>query len=389
MTAMRVAMLGQFPLDEARIVGGPEAVTVLLVHELARHADVELHVVTCQPRQKEHSGETASGIPLHVLCRRRMGRITFHYRDILHMRQVLRRIAPDVVHAQGMGIYAGAAIHSGYPHVVTAHGIFSREAEFAKGLASRARGILDSAYERYSVSRIKNLIAISPYVEEELLRIGGFGGQAVHIENPVADDYFKVDAGGRQATILYAGRVIPRKDLLTLLRALVYIREELPQVQLRIAGETESAPDYVRTCREFVQRSKLDTAVTFLGALTMADMVQEYARCTVLALSSRQETAPVVIAEAMAAARPVVATKVCGVPFMIEDGASGLLVEQEDADEMARVLVRVLGNPQLCLRLGRRGREMAEQRFRAQVVAGRTREIYRQLAETGTIWPSA
>jgi len=301
------------------------------------------------------------------------------------MRQVLRRIAPDVVHAQGMGIYAGAATHSDYPHVVTAHGIFSREAEFARGLASRARGVLDSAFERYSVSRIKNLIAISPYVEEELLRIGGFGGQAVRIENPVADDYFQVESDGQQATILHAGRVIPRKDLLTLLRALVHVRDELPEVQLRVAGETESAPDYVRTCREFVQRSKLDTSVTFLGALTMAEMVQEYAQCAVLALSSRQETAPVVIAEAMAAARPVVATRVCGVPSMVEDGATGLLVEQGDAGKMARALVRILSSPQLCLRLGRRGREMAELRFRARVVAGSTREVYRQLVETGTI----
>lgn len=379
---MRVAMLGQYPLDESRIVGGPEGVMVPLLQGLARFSDLDVHVVTCQPKVEERLGQTASGWPLHIIKRMRLGRITLHIRDRANMKRTLRRIAPDVVHAQGMGLYAAAAADSPYPHAVTMHGIFSREAELARGLSSRLRGFMDSAFERYCVLRAKNLIAISPYVEEELARIGGFKGEIFRIENPVADAYFGVNGEGEDGAVLYVGRVIPRKDLLTLLRALVIVRSEMPRVQLRVAGETESSPAYVEACRQFVEQQALGRAVQFLGSLSRDEMVEEYARCSVLALSSKQETAPVVVAEAMASARAVIATRVCGVPDMVEDGLSGLLVDYGDVDGMADALVRVLRDRELRTRMGRHGRVLAEQRFGLDAVARRTWQVYHRVATT-------
>lgn len=296
------------------------------------------------------------------------------------MLRKLQHLAPDVVHAQGMGIYAAAAAHSGYPHVATAHGIFFREAEFATALASRFRGFMDSVYERYCLARVKNLVSISPYVEEELVGTRGFRGRVYPIENPVDDVFFTVNGQGEQAILLYAGRVLPRKGLLNLLRALVEVRQAMPQVCLRVAGETESAADYVEACRQFIEQQALDSAVAFLGSLTMEQMVEEYGRCAALALPSKQETAPIVVAEAMAAGRAVVATRVCGVPYMVEDGVSGLLVDHGDVAALASALQLVLRDRQLQLEMGRRGRQMAEARFRADVVARETRQVYCELA---------
>ena len=377
---MRVAMLGQYPLDEARIMGGVEAVMVPLLRGLARFDDLEVHVVTCQPGV-EGLGTTGSGWPLHILKRRRLGRLTFHTRDVSSIRHTLFHLSPDVVHAQGMGIYAAAAAHSPYPHVVTTHGIFFREAEFAAGLAARWRGFMDSTYERYCLARVRNLISISPYVEEELIRIGGFQGRVYRIENPVDDSFFTVNDRGEEATVLYVGRVIVRKNLLDLLRALVEVKETLPEVRLRVAGETESDPAYVEACHRFIAQQALDAAVTFLGPLTMEEMAQEYARCAVVALPSKQETAPVVVAEAMAAGRPVVATRVCGVPYMVEDDSSGLLVDHGNVAGLAAALVRILCDHRLRVQMGQRGRELAEARFRADVVAHQTHQVYLQLAK--------
>ncbi len=377
---MRVAMLAQYPLDESCIVGGPEAVVVALLRGLRRYQDLEVHVLTCQPGVEDGLAETMVGWPLHILERKRMGRVTFHVRDVSSMGRALRRLQPDVIHAQGMGIYAAAAMHSPYPHVVTTHGIFSREAAFATGPGSRLRGLMDSVFERYCLSRVQNLISISPYVNEEVARLGGFKGRIFDVDNPVADAYFEVNTRGEESTILFAGRVLPRKDLLGLLHALTKVRREIPKVRLRVAGETQSASDYVETCRQFIQQQGLGTAVTFCESLSMEDMVQEYARCTLLALSSKQETAPVVVAEAMAAGRPVVATRVCGVPYMVDDGVSGLLVNYGDVDGLASALIRVLGDHKLRLQMGRHGRKMAEARYRVDAVARKTRQVYEQLA---------
>jgi glycosyltransferase involved in cell wall biosynthesis len=227
---------------------------------------------------------------------------------------------------------------------------------------------------------VNSLVSISPYVEEELVQTTGFQGRVYRIENPVDDIFFTVNRQGEEATILYAGRVLPRKGLLYLLRALVKVRQAMPRVCLRVAGETESAAAYFEACHQFIKQQALDSAVVFLGSLTMEQMVEEYARCTVFALPSKQETAPVVVAEAMAAGRPVVATRVCGVPYLVEDGVSGLLVPYGDIDGLASALLRVLRDSQLRMQMGQRGREMAETRFRPHEVARATRQLYLQLA---------
>ncbi len=108
-------------------------------------------------------------------------------------------------------------------------------------------------------------------------------------------------------------------------------------------------------------------------------MVEEYARCAVLALTSKQETAPVAVAEAMAAARPVVATRVCGVPYMVEEGRSGLLVEYGDTHALAQALTRVLTDEAQRARMGRRAREIAQARFRTDYIAAETHSVYQQI----------
>ncbi|MGQ9492138.1 MAG: glycosyltransferase family 4 protein [Anaerolineae bacterium] len=380
---MRVAMLGQYPLDEHRIVGGIEAVLVPLLRALSRFNDLELYIVTCQPGVKDSLSVTPAGWPLHVLERKRFGRLMFHIREVSAIQRALQYISPDIVHAHGLGIYAVAAARSPYAHVVTVHGIISREAIFVQGVAARLRAFLDSVYARYCLTQVKNFISINPYVEQELAHLGNFRGAVYRIANPVHDVFFTVKGNGEEATILYAGRVIPRKNLLDLLQALILVRKEVAQAQLRVAGEAESDPTYVGLCRRFLVQHDLDNAVTFLGSLSTQQMAQEYERCAVLALPSKQETAPVAVAEAMAAGRPVVATRVCGMPYMVEDGVSGLLVNEGDIYGLAEALIRLLSNPILRRQMGRRGRELAWSLFRSDLVAQQTYQLYVQLVNSG------
>lgn len=380
---MRVAMLAQYPLHEEQIIGGVEAVVLPLLQALSHLGDLELHVVTCQPGIDSKLSITQTGCPLHVLRRRRFGRLVFHIRDVSNIQRELRSISPDIVHAHGLGLYAAAACQSPYAHVVTLHGMIHREAAFARGSIGHVRAFLDSVYARYCLARVKNLISINPYVKEEIAHLGGFQGRIYEIENPVDDVFFTVKGNDEATTILYAGRVIPRKNLLDLLRALVIVRKGIANVQLRIAGETQSDPAYVALCRQFITQNGLGDAVTFLGSLTTQQMAREYERCAVLALPSKQETAPVTIAEAMAAGRPVVATRICGMQYMVEDGISGFLVDKGNISGLADALLQLLNDPSLRRQMGQRGKEAAWSRFRSDLVAQRTYHTYLQVVESG------
>lgn len=390
---MRIAMLGQYPLDETRIVGGVEAVMVPLLRALQSYSDLELHVITCQPGFSCELRQTASGFPLYLLERHRFGRLTFHHRDVSSLRCAVDRIGPDLVHAQGTGLYTLAAVGAPCPHVATAHGLVFREfAALSRTrvdtpgllprLTARARGELDSYYERHALARVRNLISISPYVEQTILALGerfpsqAFRGRIFPIENPVDDRFFTAGELRNEPTILYVGRVIPRKGLLELLKAFALVCAEFPAAHLRIAGETDASPEYFEACRQLVAANHLQAAVSFLGSLTMDQLVDEYQNCALVALPSLQETSPVAVAEAMAAGRAVITNRACGMPYLVEDGQSGLLLDFGDTEGWADALRRLLADPDSRDRMGSRGRIIAEQRFRPAVVAAATRAAY-------------
>ncbi len=153
----------------------------------------------------------------------------------------------------------------------------------------------------------------------------------------------------------------------------------MPSARLRIAGECDSEAEYAAEVREFVRRAGIEDRVDFLGALPEERVLEEFSRATLLALPSAQETTPMVVAQAMAAAKPVVATPVGGVAEMVRDGASGFLVPVGDADALAEAMLKILEDRDLRAQLGREGRRLAEENYRAEVVARRTYEVYRRM----------
>ncbi len=163
----------------------------------------------------------------------------------------------------------------------------------------------------------------------------------------------------RIPTIVSVGRLqAPQKDFLTLIRALALLpRDSFHAV---IIGE---GPD----------RAMLDQEVRGLGlartvelAGERGDVPQLLAAADVFTLATTYESLPLSIIEAMAAALPVVASSVGGIPELVVDGETGLLVPPRDARALADALQRLLADPGLRARMGRASRARAEARFDLQ-----------------------
>jgi spore coat protein SA len=194
------------------------------------------------------------------------------------------------------------------------------------------------------------------------------------IENPVADVFFDPTPATNPHRILFAGRLIRRKGLHHLLPALQLARRDVPGVELVLAGEMESESDYVASLRAFAAEHSLP--VQFLGPLSTPEMVEQYRACAFTVLPSKQETAPVVIEEAMAMGRAVIATRAGGVPAMIEHERTGLLVDYGDVGGLAASMTRLLREPGLAAQMGQQAHEQAVRRFRGDAVARQTYEAY-------------
>jgi glycosyltransferase involved in cell wall biosynthesis len=237
------------------------------------------------------------------------------------------------------------------------------------------RGWLYNYVESSVLRRARHVILISPYVAEWLQPWSR--ARTYAIENPVDERFFSLDsredAGGG---VLFVGNLSPRKGLFHLLRAFARVAQAQPKARLTIVGKAREEAFLARLKAE-AHSLGLAEKVEFTGQVAEERLLALYRACDVLALPSVEETSPVVIAQAMAAGKPVVATRVGGVPYMVHEGETGYLVEYGDDDTLAERLIRLLGDATLCRRMGKAARKEARARFALAGVAQRTLTAYR------------
>lgn len=367
-------MLSPFPLDWEHAHGGVESTVMYLLDGLAGRVDVQVHVVTSLPSVRSPQSRTRGAVRITYLPRLPWGRAVGYAGDFRAIRRIVEQEQPDLVHGQGTTFYAGAALASGAPAVITAHGVAFREVAYLHGVFQRARGLWDAWYERRCLRRTRYLIAIAPYVAREFAR--RTRARVWFVPNAISERFFDLPRAPEPQTVLFAGVVSPRKAVCELVQAVAVVRKTVPDVRLRIAGSLRQFPDYVARVRRLVAEQGMEDSVQFLGALPEMGVLEEYARAAVLALPSWQETLPAAVAQAMAAGVPVVSTAVGGVPDIIRDGETGLLVPPGDVPGLADALARALTDAPRARSLAEAARGYAEENFRGRVVAQRVLDVY-------------
>ena len=118
------------------------------------------------------------------------------------------------------------------------------------------------------------------------------------------------------------------------------MRPQTP-IEVVLAGSLDNT-EYVAEVKRAVAQQGLSDCFVFKGLLNETEVLDEFSRCALLVLPSYQETAPMVIQQAMACGVPVVATRICGVPDQVTDGVTGLLYEPHDVKTLAGHLERLL-----------------------------------------------
>lgn len=375
---LRVALVALYPAPGAKAPGGVRTVVQSIVRGLQACDDLEIHVIHCHADISASAEVTSGRTQIHYIAMPKRRLVPNTLASIPRVERLLRQVRPDVVNTHAAH-YTVAALRAGFPTVFTIHGVMHREAEvYTSTLFDRTRLLLEKWLDGYAVRHVRDIVAISPYVLEEYR--GRTSARFHRIDNPLAPEFFTIPnlESENEHHLLYAGTVDERKNLLDLLRALAIVRQQIPTIQLRVAGRTTSPP-YAEKVRRFVAEQGLAPNVEFLGLLDKEQLLQEYARCAVVVLASRQETMPMAVIEAMAAGKPVVATRVGGVPELVEDGSSGYTVALGDVEGLARHILELLDSVALRQRLGQRARQLAG-RFQLETVAAQYRQLYYQVA---------
>lgn len=370
---MKVMMLGPFPYSPDRIDGGVAAAVTYLARALVQQSGLELTGVRVAGHASGASGAASSlGWPVIDLPLGSGSISTLFWRQKRRFREIVDHYRPDIVHAQGADLSGLLAVQSKVPAVITVHGVLGECARLQSDPIVRARDLAQSFLtEGPSVRGASDIISISPYVADYYRT--RLKGRVHDIPNAVSQQFFAVRRAPERGRLLFAGRISKGKGVLDLVRAVGLAPDGV--AQLVLAGGT---PDRVfeDEVRREVTRLGLGSRVRFAGLLDEPALLDEFARAEALVLPSYQETAPMVIQQAMAAGLPVLATRVGGIPFLIQDGATGLLFDAGNVAALAALFDRMKSEPDLAERIGQAGRAVALDRFEARSVARSTRAVY-------------
>jgi glycosyltransferase involved in cell wall biosynthesis len=383
---VRVLLVGTYPVDLARVQGGAEASFLTLASGLARQPGLELHVITFVPGLAQEMRREASGVRVdYVPTLRKLRSVTRHLPERRALARKVDALQPDLIHAQD-------ALHNGFiclravsevPVLVSIHGIARAEFAFVRSRVDRLRMVLFKVpVERYCIGHARYLVQPTRYPEQF------FGheitGRIWDVGNPISDALFAVEPAPEPGRILFIGAFIERKRLLDLVEALPRVVARVPSAHLRVVGFAAN-PEYVHRVHARVLELGLQGRVTFLQGLTSDDVLDEYRRGSVLALPSGEETSPMVIGEAMAARMPVVATRVGGVHYLVDDGRTGHIVDAGDVEGLGARIGDVLVDPAAGAALGQAGRAKAERSFRTDAVAERVRRVYEEVVRSDPV----
>jgi len=253
------------------------------------------------------------------------------------------------------------------PYIVHLHG-----GEFPE-FFSRECGAFGQSIVRTTMTRAASVVALTAKWES-WLRETFPGAAVVRIGNPVTVPAMSPEIRARGRTVLYLGRMYPEKGVLELIAAASEVRRAVPDVRFVLAG---SATDkFMTEMTALVANLGLGGNVEFPGWVTGGSKDRLLAECDIFVLPSYAEGLPLGLLEAMVAGRAVVTTPVGGIPDVVKDGVSGILVPPRDAQALASALISLLQDASRRTSLGVEARKRVVEFYSDHVVFAQIGELY-------------
>lgn len=310
----------------------------------------------------------------------------------------------DLYHSVATGycgiIGSAAAALTHKPFILTEHGIYCREREAEIIKSDWARGDFKAIWSRYfynlariayqHADKVYTLFEHNARIEADL----GCAPEKIHVvPNGIHMERFAgipelADHGGT-INIGAVVRVVPIKDIITLLQAFFLVHREMPDTRLYIMGNMEEDPEYAATCKRTAALLEIADAVEFTGTIQVTDYLP---KMDVIVLSSISEGQPLSVLEAFAAHRPVVATDVgCCQELIYGDstdqlGTAGAVVAPLDFEAMAGEILRLARDYSLRRNMAEVGFARTEAKYTYEQFIEAYRNIYEQEGKKVAAW---
>jgi glycosyltransferase involved in cell wall biosynthesis len=293
-------------------------------------------------------------------------------------RKKIQEIQPDIVHGQGTEMDCSlSAVFSGRPNVLTLHGnmriiaALNREKPFSYNwLAARLEGFV--------LPRTKGVVCITNYTREAVRAVTA---RTWVLSNAVDQTFFEINVvpDASQPPIgLCVGTICMRKNQNDFIRSLDGLAQTR-KFKLIFASE----PAQGAYGAEFHRLVRERPWCEHIGFINREQLKARLATASFVVLPTREDNCPMVVLEAMAAGVPVMASKVGGVPDLIEPGKTGLFCDPDRPESFREGVETLLSDRDAARQIAAAAKSEARRRFHPEVVARKHLEIYREVLGPG------
>ena len=365
-----------FLLQDAGSLYGAERATLDLAFGLAATKKARVSVILIGERRvRKSDGQlerafSEANIPCYCLSTQR----AFSRKLIDSIRQYVCFQHVDCLHVIGYkaAVHGGLAVRCGRlrPWVSTVHGWLERP---------NAKERFYGWIEVQMLKRSNRIVVLSNYYEDRLADMGIAAKRMTRIPSGLLLDNFCVDCetkpfalANTDLTIGILGRLSSEKNHAMFLRVARKLLDQGYRGRFLVAGDGPERDAIEKLSSKLQLESHLELA----GVMNRSEF---FRRCDLLVMCSRIENLPYTILEAMACSRPVIATRVGGVPDLIEPNVSGLLVEDQDVEGMVQAILQLFKNPSTAKTIAAAGRTRLDQNFSLIQSVEKHLEMYREL----------
>jgi len=297
----------------------------------------------------------------------------------------------DIVHGNNVSDFSLTKKMMKAPRVLTIHHLAHNVLDIIKPTYfNRIRNLggetgLIPHIEKICIKRADKIIAVSNYTKKELTSIYNIPNAKIEvIYNGLEEKSFDFDEKERKKirnkfginkkpTILFVGRLEERKGLSFLLQAFKRVLTNI-DANLVVVGSGNQKP-----YKQFAYSLGIMNKVIFTGYVDELTLRKLYSICNVYVSSSKLEGFGLTITEAMAAGKPVVATKVGGVPEIITNEENGILVKVNDLNGLVSGICRYLKDKELSENVGKRNAKYVKEKFNWEKSAKKVERVYKKL----------
>jgi len=316
----------------------------------------------------------------------------FQYACLRFVPRLVREAGIDLIHSHTahMPDLLLQLRRSGVPTVTTVHTTIlgQRQASKASGMGFADLEFSEKAtYLGYPILRFaeriyfwqaKPFITVSNWMKAQLLedfpRLVPSNIRVIH--NSVDTGFYRPGSEDDSKIVLFTGRLIAAKGLMFLVESIPRILRNHPEALFVFIGPGNHAPYESRLMELQVPKRSF----VFLGYLKQQQsMLDYYRKCAVYVAPTLYENLPIRILEAMACAKPVVATDVCAIPEVITSHHNGILVKPKSSEALAEAISDLLKDPERRAQIGQRARQTVLERFDWTANAWRTAGLYEEV----------